>query len=106
MYDAPWYLMQAFVHSASVGPMCMRPWSAVAHSLSVITPVLGLRAIETDRDHLYVALRASPAGLGRALGARRHEVVLATKFGMQVDAERRILVSGEVLELGRGSLNL
>ena len=29
--------------------------------LSVITPVLGIRAIETDRDHLYVAFRASPA---------------------------------------------
>ena len=27
--------------------------------------------------------------LGRALGARRDEIVLATKFGMQVDAERK-----------------
>jgi hypothetical protein len=39
--------------------------------LSVITPVLGIRAIETDRDHLYVALRASPAGLQRSLEAIR-----------------------------------
>ena len=39
--------------------------------LSVITPVLGIRAIETDRDHLYVAFRASPAGLSRALEAIR-----------------------------------
>lgn len=39
--------------------------------LSVITPILGIRAIETDRDHLYVALRASPAGLQRSLEAIR-----------------------------------
>jgi hypothetical protein len=39
--------------------------------LGVITPILGIRAIETDRDHLYVALRASPGGLGRALEAMR-----------------------------------
>jgi hypothetical protein len=39
--------------------------------LSVITPVLGIRAIETDRDHLYVALRASPAGLQRSFEAIR-----------------------------------
>jgi hypothetical protein len=39
--------------------------------LSVVTPVLGIRAIETDRDHLYVALRASPGGLTQALGAIR-----------------------------------
>jgi len=43
----------------------------VRRLLSVITPVLGIRAIETDRDHLYVALRASPAGIGRALEAIR-----------------------------------
>ncbi len=39
--------------------------------LSVITPILGIRAIETDRDHLYVALRASPAGLSRSFEAIR-----------------------------------
>ena len=39
--------------------------------LGVITPILGIRAIETDRDHLYVALRASPGGLARALEAIR-----------------------------------
>jgi hypothetical protein len=43
----------------------------VRRLLSVITPVLGIRAIETDRDHLYVAFRASPAGIGRALEAIR-----------------------------------
>jgi hypothetical protein len=39
--------------------------------LGVLTPVLGIRAIETDRDHLYVALKASPAGLSRSIEAIR-----------------------------------
>jgi hypothetical protein len=39
--------------------------------LGVITPILGIRAIETDRDHLYVALKASPAGLSRSIEAIR-----------------------------------
>ena len=39
--------------------------------LSIIVPVLNVRAIETDRDHLYVALKASPFGLGQALVAYR-----------------------------------
>jgi hypothetical protein len=39
--------------------------------LEIITPVVNVRAIETDRDHLYVALRASPRGLPRALAALR-----------------------------------
>jgi len=43
----------------------------VRRILSVVTPVLGIRAIETDRDHLYVALRASPGGLQRSLEAIR-----------------------------------
>jgi hypothetical protein len=43
----------------------------VRRILSVVTPVLGIRAIETDRDHLYVALRASPGGLTRSLEAIR-----------------------------------
>lgn len=40
-------------------------------ALGVLAPVLGIRAIETDRDHLYVKLRASPAGLPEALGKLR-----------------------------------
>src|SRR5579862_2276142 len=36
--------------------------------LGVVSPVLGIRAIETDRDHLYVKLRATPAGLPEAIG--------------------------------------
>lgn len=39
--------------------------------LSVVTPLLGVRAVETDRDHIYVALKATPAGLPRALEAVR-----------------------------------
>jgi len=40
-------------------------------ALSVIAPVLGIRAIETDRDNLYVALRATPSGIREALVAFR-----------------------------------
>jgi hypothetical protein len=43
----------------------------IRRALSVIAPVLGIRAIETDRDHVYVKLRASPAGLPEALGKLR-----------------------------------
>jgi len=35
--------------------------------LSIISPVLGIRSIETDRDHLWIKLRATPAGLPEAL---------------------------------------
>jgi len=40
-------------------------------ALAIVTPVMSVRAVETDRDHLYVALRASPRGLPRALAALR-----------------------------------
>jgi hypothetical protein len=40
-------------------------------ALSIITPVLGVGAIETDRDHLYVKLRASPLGLLESVNALR-----------------------------------
>jgi hypothetical protein len=43
----------------------------VRRLLGVVSPVLGIRAIETDRDHLYVRLRATPAGLPEALGKLR-----------------------------------
>ena len=39
--------------------------------LAIVTPVMNVRAVETDRDHLYVAFRASPRGLPRALAALR-----------------------------------
>jgi hypothetical protein len=40
-------------------------------ALAIVTPIINVRAVETDRDHLYVALRASPRGLPRALAAIR-----------------------------------
>jgi hypothetical protein len=43
----------------------------IRRALAVISPVLGIRAIETDRDHLYVKLRATPTGLPEALGKLR-----------------------------------
>lgn len=47
----------------------------VRRALALLSPVLAIRAIETDRDHLYVKLRATPAGLPEALsklGKARH----------------------------------
>ena len=38
-------------------------------ALAVISPVLGVRAIETDGEHLYVVLRATPRGLREAVSA-------------------------------------
>jgi hypothetical protein len=43
--------------------------------LQVITPVVNVRAIETDSDHLYVALKASPRGLPQAIAALRSRFV-------------------------------
>lgn len=43
----------------------------VRKALAIIAPVLGIRAIETDRDHLYVKFRATPAGLPEAIGRLR-----------------------------------
>jgi hypothetical protein len=40
-------------------------------ALAVVTPVISVRAIETDRDHIYVALRTTARGLPRALAALR-----------------------------------
>ncbi|HZU84429.1 MAG TPA: hypothetical protein VE987_15980 [Polyangiaceae bacterium] len=40
-------------------------------ALAIVTPVVAVRAVETDRDHVYVALRASPRGLPRAFAALR-----------------------------------
>jgi hypothetical protein len=38
-------------------------------ALAVVTPLLGIRAIETDGEHLYVTLRATPGGIRDALAA-------------------------------------
>lgn len=40
-------------------------------ALGILSPVLGIRSIETDRDHLYVKLRATPTGLLEAAGKLR-----------------------------------
>jgi hypothetical protein len=40
-------------------------------ALAVVTPVVSVRAIETDRDHLYVAFRATPRGLPQSFAALR-----------------------------------
>jgi hypothetical protein len=45
--------------------------SRLRRILSILTPLVGIRAIETDRDHIYVALRATPSGFARALAAVR-----------------------------------
>ena len=43
----------------------------IRRALGILSAVLGIRGIETDRDHLYVKLRATPAGLPEALGKLR-----------------------------------
>jgi hypothetical protein len=45
--------------------------SRIRRALAILSPVVGIRAIETDRDHLYVKLRATPAGLPEAIGKLR-----------------------------------
>jgi hypothetical protein len=40
-------------------------------ALAIVTPIMNIRAVETDRDHIYVALKASPSGLPRAFAALR-----------------------------------
>lgn len=45
--------------------------SRLRWALAIITPVVNVRALETDSDHLYVAFRATPRGLPRALAAFR-----------------------------------
>jgi hypothetical protein len=42
--------------------------------LEIITPVINVRAVETDRDHVYIALKASPRGLPRAIAALRGRI--------------------------------
>ena len=38
-------------------------------ALAIVTPVVAVRAVETDRDHVYVALKAKPRGLPEAIAA-------------------------------------
>ncbi len=43
--------------------------------LAVVTPLVGIRAIETDNDHLYVTLRATPSGLRQAIDAAKEALL-------------------------------
>ncbi|MGH7281207.1 MAG: hypothetical protein ACRELY_06775 [Polyangiaceae bacterium] len=43
--------------------------------LKVVTPLVGIRKIETDADHLYVTLRATPAGLREAIDAAKEALI-------------------------------
>jgi hypothetical protein len=45
--------------------------AALRRALEIVTPLLNVRAIETDRDHIYVALKASPRGLPQSIAALR-----------------------------------
>lgn len=45
----------------------------VRRLLSTITPVLSVGAIETDKDHLYIRLKATPAGLPQTIDAIRQK---------------------------------
>ncbi len=42
-------------------------------ALAVLTPLVGIRAVETADDHLYIALKATPLGLLQAIDALRGE---------------------------------
>ena len=44
----------------------------VKRILAILSPVVGIRSIETDRDHLYIKFRASPTGLPEAIGKLRN----------------------------------
>jgi hypothetical protein len=40
-------------------------------ALAVVTPMVGVRQVETDQDHIYIALRVRPSGLGQTIAALR-----------------------------------
>ncbi|WP_394825948.1 hypothetical protein [Pendulispora albinea] len=46
--------------------------SAFRKALSIISPLIGVRKVEADSDHVYVALRATPRGLLQAINAIRN----------------------------------
>jgi hypothetical protein len=43
-------------------------------ALQVVSPLVGIRAVETVGDHVYIALRATPTGLREAIVALRDAV--------------------------------
>jgi hypothetical protein len=40
-------------------------------ALAVVTPMVGVRQVETVQDHIYIALRVRPRGLGQTIAALR-----------------------------------
>lgn len=62
-------------------------WSNAA-TAAVVHAALDVGITFFDTADIYGGTR-SEEFLGRALGSRRHEIVLATKFGMAVDDRRR-----------------
>jgi len=51
-------------------PAVAKNWR-LKRALAVVTPIINVRAVETDRDHIYVALKAMPRGLPQAFAALR-----------------------------------
>jgi hypothetical protein len=51
-------------------PAIAKNWR-LKRALAIVTPIMNVRAVETDRDHIYVALRAMPRGLPQAFAALR-----------------------------------
>jgi len=46
--------------------------STFRKALAIIAPLVGVRKVEADSDHVYVALRATPRGLLQAINAIRN----------------------------------
>lgn len=54
-------------------PFMANNW-LLRRALAVVTPIVSVRAIETDRDHLYVAFRATARGLPQSFAALRESL--------------------------------
>ena len=75
----------------------------------ILTPVVNVRAVETDRDHIYVALRASPAvcprrspPFARSGEPRAHGVLNSARRRLYREAlgQRGVAQSGSARALG------
>jgi hypothetical protein len=49
----------------------LRGNTILRRALAVVTPMVGVRRVETDEDHIYVALRVRPRGLRQTIAALR-----------------------------------
>jgi len=54
-------------------PFMANNW-LLRRALAVVTPIVSVRAVETDRDHLYVAFRATARGLPQSFAALRESL--------------------------------